>query len=192
MRCMMCESLSLQHICNTCQEVFLAPSLYKRKILNNIEVISFYKYSEIKDLLHTKHTDLGFYIYSILADKSLKLFAKNFELPLPVVSVPVDDNVNSSYSHTAILNKKLKSNSIHPLYSKLRAKNKITYSGKSREFRLLNPREFELKYFKAKDVILVDDIITTGLTLSQAVQVMHKGGKNVLFCLTLADADLHV
>ncbi len=190
MRCLLCESLSFAHICSTCQETFLTPSIYKRKITNNIEVISFYKYGEIKDLLHTKHTDLGFYIYSILAQNSFSKFAKEFDFEQLVAAIPIDDKAKSGYSHTAILAKELKNKKIKPLYNKLRANNSISYSGKSREFRLLNPREFELKDFIYENIILVDDIITTGLTLSQAIKEAQKRGKEVLFCLTLADASL--
>lgn len=187
---MLCESLSLTHICSTCQETFLTPSIYKRKLLNNIEVISFYKYNDIKDLLHTKHTDLGYYIYNILAKNSFSKFADEFEFNDKVSSIAIDDNIKSGYSHTAILNKALKSKQIIPHFNKLRAQNSISYSGKSREFRLLNPRDFELKNFNDTKVILVDDIITTGLTLTQAINTMQKADKNVLFCLTLADASL--
>jgi len=187
---MMCESFSLTHICNSCQETFLTPSIYKRKIYNNIEVISFYKYSEIKKLLHTKHTDLGFYIYSILAQNSFKKFAQEFEFKNPITSVAIDDNILSGYSHTALLNNELKSKYIKPIHSKLRANNSISYSGKSREFRLLNPRNFTLKNFAGNELVLVDDIITTGSTLTQAIQTMQQNEKEVLFCLTLADASL--
>lgn len=185
---MMCESLSLTHICNSCQELFLTPSIYKRKIYNNIEVISFYKYAEIKKLLHTKHTDLGYYIYSILAKNSFKKFADEFKFETPLVSIAVDDNTSSGYSHTAILNRELKSDYIKPLYNKLRANNSVSYSGKSKEFRLLNPREFQLGTILSNDIILVDDIITTGSTLTQAIQRLNKGNKEVFLCLTLADA----
>jgi hypothetical protein len=90
MKCLVCESLSLLHICKTCQVNFLKPSLYKRKIFNNVEVISFYKYQDIKNFLHTKHTDLGYYIYKILAQNSLKLFAKDFDIDSsPTVSIAV-------------------------------------------------------------------------------------------------------
>lgn len=188
---MTCESFSLSHICPSCQDMFLKPSLYKRKILNNLEVISFYKYKDIKPLLHTKHTDLGYYIYSILAKQSFLKFAKEFVFPSLVYSIAIDDNAQNGYAHTAILNKTLQSETIIPLHSKLRAKNKITYAGKTKEFRLLNPRNFELKPFSGEDIILVDDIITTGSTLTQAVEVMRQNKKNVLFCLTLADANLH-
>jgi len=36
-------------------------------------------------------------------------------------------------------------------------------------------------------VILVDDIITTGATFTQAIQTMQRNNKNTLFCLALAD-----
>ena len=184
----MCESLSLSHICSTCRDTFLTPSIYKRKINHNIEVISFYKYSEIKDLLHTKHTDLGFYIYKILAKLAFSKFAKEFSFNYPLVSIGIDDNIKSGYSHTAILNKHLTCRDIKPLFNKLRSANTISYSGKSKEFRMMNPRDFKLTSFKEDSVILIDDIITTGSTLNQAVQVLKSNNKEILFCLTLADA----
>lgn len=188
MRCMICESLSLQHICHACQIEFLSPSLFKRKILGKIPVYSFYKYKDIESLLLSKHTDLGYYIYTILAKNSFLPFAQNFDYVSKVTSVGIDDHVKNGYSHTAILNKQLKSKCIQQKYAKVRAKNKLSYSGKDYQFRLLNPRNFKIGGFKGEDIILVDDIITTGLTLTQAAQALKKEGKNVLFCLTLADA----
>jgi len=190
LRCLLCESLSLRHICNTCQETFLTPAIYKRKILNNIEVISFYKYKDIKNLLHTKHTDLGYYIYSILAKNSFTKFANEFNFPNTLTSIAIDDKITSGYSHTAVLNKALESKNIKVSFNKLRAKNPISYSGKSKEFRILNPRNFEIKELLDTNLILIDDIITTGSTLSQAIQTLQKSKKEVLFCLTLADASL--
>lgn len=187
---MLCESLSFTHICSTCQSTFLTPSIYKRKLQSNIEVISFYKYKDIKNLLHTKHTDLGFYMYKILANNSFAKFASEFEFDSTITSIAIDDHIQNGYSHTAILNKSLKSKYIKPKFNKLRANNRISYSGKSREFRLMNPRDFKMKSFNADDVILVDDIITTGSTLNQAVQTIESNNKNVLFCLTLSDASL--
>jgi len=185
---MICEDLSFKHICKTCQNELLKPSLYKRKILGKIPVYSFYKYQDIEPLLLTKHTDLGYYIYTILANNSFLPFSKTFTYDKVVCALSVDDHVKSGYSHTAILNKALKSSIIHPRYSKLRAESKISYSGKDYQFRLLHPRKFKLKDFNEEDVILVDDIITTGLTLTQAVTSLEAQGKNMLFCVTLADA----
>lgn len=189
MKCLLCESFSLLHICKTCQENFLTPSLYKRKV-HNVDVISFYKYEDIKKLLHTKHTDIGYYIYKILANNSFQKFAQEFDYQYPIVSIPIDDTITSGYSHTALLNKALQSKNIQQHYNKLRAKNTLSYSGKSREFRLTNKRDFTVNKFDEKSVVLVDDIITTGATLGEAIMCMQANKKEVLFCLTLADSSL--
>jgi len=187
MKCLLCHEYSLWHICTSCQKIFLTPSLYKRKLNNGIEVISFYKYNEIKDLLFTKHTDLGYYIYNLLAKNSFQKFAEEFRVDFKVVSLAVDDNPKGNYSHTAILNKYLKSKQIQVKHKHLRAKKTNTYSGKSKSYRILHPRDFQLKTFKEKHIILVDDIITTGTTLLEASNLLQRQNKEVLFCLTLAD-----
>ncbi len=188
MKCLLCERLSLAHICSTCKDEFLQPSIYKRKILNNIEVISFYKYQDIKDLIHTKHTDLGYYIYTILAHCAFKKFADEFIFNEDIAAIAIDDRAKNGYAHTAILNKALKSRYITPLTCRLRSTNHVTYSSKTYEERLKDPRNFKVKNFQQQNIILVDDIITTGLTLTQGCNALHKEGKDILFCLTLADA----
>ena len=189
MKCLYCAAWSFSHICKDCQNENLEPSLYKRKIRGNILVYSFYRYGDIEKLLHTKHTDLGYYIYTILAQVAFMRFAETFSFEEEVASLGVDESVKHGYSHTAILNKALKSKHIKPHFSKLMATSKETYSGKSFQFRLLHPRKFSVLPFKEKYVILVDDIITTGMTLTQAVEALEKEGKEVIFCLTLADAE---
>ncbi len=190
MKCILCESYAFTHICSTCQINFLSPSLYKRKLSNGVDIISFYNYEEIKELLFTKHTDVGFYIYNILAQLSFKKFAEEFHTKEKYISLAVDDTIKSGYSHTAILNHALKTYNINPLYNKLRAKNSVSYSGKSKMFRQENPRNFQLKKFKSDNIILVDDIVTTGQTLTQACAKVEEQGKTVSFCLTLTDVSL--
>lgn len=189
MRYLMCESLSLKHICKSCQTLYLTPSLYKRYLDDGTLVLSFYKYNDIKELLHTKHTDIGFYIYNILAKNSIKIFAQNFSILQEVASIAIDDNPKEGYSHTSILSKALHSSRIKPLHNRLHAQNSISYSGKSKAYRLSNPRNFKLKDFKQKNVILVDDIITTGSTLLEAVEKLKESDKEVFLCLTLCDVN---
>ncbi len=190
MRCILCEKFSSTHICFTCRDKFLTPSIYERKILNNIKVISFYKYTDIKELIHTKHTDLGYYIYSILADIAFKKFANNFIFDSKVAGIGIDDRAKNGYSHTAILTKALNSKYITPVFAKLRSSHDTTYSRKNYNERLRHPRDFKVKNFKQHDIILVDDIITTGLTLMQGCNAFIKHDKEILFCLTLADAQI--
>jgi len=190
MKCLLCERYSWSHICKRCQKEFLTPSLYSRKLPNGIEVFSFYKYEEIKHLLFTKHTDIGFYIYATLAKNSFIPFAEQFISKKQHISLGIDDKVKNGYSHTAILNHALTSTYIKPLFHKLRATNDAPYSGKSKHFRENNPRNFILEDFKGEEIILVDDIITTGTTLNEAIQHLHVRQKKVLFCLTLSDVNL--
>ncbi len=188
----MCEELSFSHICKSCQKENLEPSFYKRNLPLNIPVYSFYKYNDIKDLILTKHSDLGYYIYKILADLSFSKFAEKFTFRGKLISLSIDDHVRHGYSHTAILNSALSSYHIKPTFSKLRAKNEETFSGKSYDERVQSPRDFELKSFEGEDVILVDDIVTTGLTFMEAIHILESEGKNVLFCLSLSDASKDV
>jgi len=123
-----------------------------------------------------------------MAKNSFKKFASSFEWQEEISSVAIDDHTKSGYSHTAILNKHLSSKIIKPEFTKLRAKNSISYSGKSKEFRMMNPRDFSFKPTRYKDIVIVDDIITTGSTLSQAITAISKHNHTPLFCLTLADA----
>ena len=189
MRCMMCEAFSLSHICSNCQKTLLSPILHKRKILGSIPVYSFYPYDAIEPLLLTKHTDVGFYIYTLLAKNSFSKFASEWSYDSCIASLGVDDNSKSGYSHTALLNKSLKSKNIIPYYGKLRASQHYKYAGKSVEERLMNPRQFIYKPFEENEVILVDDIVTTGSTLTEAVETLALQGKKVILCLTLTDAE---
>lgn len=189
MKCMVCESWSFSHICTACQNNLLSPRLHKRKILGSIPVYSFFPYDEIEPLLLSKHTDIGYYLYSILAKRSLGAFAQTWEYGYRVASIGIDDDPKSGYSHTAVLNRALKSPAITPRYGKLRAKNPYKYAGKRVEERLLNPRQFAYAPFVEEEVILVDDIVTTGTTLTEAAEVLAAHGKKVILCLTLSDAE---
>lgn len=186
MRCLMCENFGFSHICKKCRSALLTPQLYRRKLYKNIELFSFYNYDEIKRLLFTKHTDLGFYIYTLLAKESFKHFSENFHTKERYNAIAIDDHIKSGYSHTALLTQALKSYNITPHFNKLRATNHVSYSGKSRAFREQNKRGFRSNT-QLKNIILVDDIVTTGTTLTEAI--LNVGEQDVAFCLALCDLD---
>lgn len=134
----------------------------------------------------TKHLPHGWFIYRILARETFKLLSK---IDNKVFVIPVDDYLRSSYSHTAILAKELKSYGYLPIYNRLQATNRVSYSGKLLSFRLANPREFEYKGPKSIDAVLVDDIVTTGTTLQEAHNTLSGYGVNVDFAFVLADVN---
>ena len=188
MRCFICNVFSFFFICKKCQLHFLKPEISIRKI-NNIKNYSFYKYSEIDFLMKTKYQIFGSTILNILANNSLKEFANLFKYLNRVYAIPIDDNVQRGYSHTAILANNLKSKYITPIYSTLRAKNKIKYANQSLEFRKKHKRDFQYTGKKNIDVIIVDDIITTSTTILEAKNILEKKDVNVLFSITLSDSN---
>ena len=188
MRCLLCSSWSIaEHLCASCQKEFLTPKITHEKFYKDIELISFYSYKDIEQLLKLKHTPLGYHIYKLLAKLTFKKFVQNFESQTIFKSIAIDENVKSGYSHTAILNNALKCPTIKPSFNKLRQKNDLHYSEHNLEWRKEHPRDFYLKGFKGNSIILVDDIKTTGLTLKSAIDILEESKKEVQFVMTLAD-----
>jgi len=187
MRCLLCEKLSWRLICTECIRTRLAPTVRRRSLACGLEVISFYPFGEIDYLLKTKYTPIGSAIYRILARHALAPFAKNFDFDGSVHAVGIDDHVAKGYAHTAVLARSLKSRIIRPNYGRLLAQNRVHYAGQSLDFRLKNPRNFRYTG-KKTDIILIDDLITTGTTLCEAKACVEAAGAKVLFALTLADA----
>lgn len=190
MRCYICAKLSFPIVCNVCKNKLLRTTMSTRKI-GTLDVISFYKYSMLESLLLTKHKPEGYRIYKSLAGMTMKPFIKEFieSDDRDVYIVGVDEYVKSGYSHVALLTRAMKTKHSIPLHASLMARNRVNYSGKDLQFRLNNPRDFVYKGESNIDVILVDDIITTGITLQEAQKVLIDSGVNVLFALTLADVE---
>jgi competence protein ComFC len=155
-----------------------------------MDVVSLFHYQNIDQLLLSKHRALGYRIYRYFGRRYLQPFLQAFAEGLegPAYLIPVDDLPQGGYSHTAVMARHASVASIRPLYGALRARNRVRYAGQSLRFRLENPRRFRYTGPQGIDAILLDDIITTGSTLSEARQVLAAAGVNVLLALTIADA----
>ena len=190
MRCFSCSKISLPIICKTCIEQLFVPTISTRKV-GTLDVISFFKYATLETLLHSKHKPEGYRIYKALANMTMKPFIKEVveSDDRDVYIVGIDEYVKSGYAHVALLTRAMRTKYSIPQHSALMAQNRVNYSGRSLQFRLENPRDFLYKGKSNIDVILVDDIITTGITLQEAQKVLIDHGVNVLFALTLADVE---
>jgi competence protein ComFC len=188
MRCITCESFSWQIICKTCQSTLLTPTLNKRQLSDDFFVYSFYSYEELQDLLNSKYEFYGDKVFNILAQLSFAKFAQEFKYEENIISIPIDDHTRHEFSQSAILARHTKSTYIKPTYSTLKATNKIKYAGKDLEFRQKNPRKFIYSGKSDIKVILIDDLVTTGLTLIEARKKLNQHGCETLFALTLCDA----
>ncbi len=190
MRCYSCARLSFSVICKKCRKELFSPTITTKKV-GTLDIISFYRYSTIEGLLHTKHKPEGHRIYKALAEMTLKPFIREYAEhdDGEVYIVGIDEHVKSGYSHVALLTHAMKIGHIKPQHASLMAGNRVNYSGKPLQYRLDNPRDFVYSGKKNVDVILVDDIVTTGITLQEAQKTLINHGVNVLFALTLADVE---
>lgn len=189
MRCFSCSKLSFSILCKSCQEKLFVPTITKRTV-GTLEVVSFFKYSALESLLHTKHKPEGYRIFRALAQMTMRPFIEKFMQfdDKKICIVGIDERVKNGYAHVALLTHVMKHKNAIPLHGALMAKNKVNYSGKTLQYRLDHPRDFVYKGKPNIDVVIVDDIITTGITLQEAQKVLLEHGVNVLFALTLADA----
>lgn len=105
-----------------------------------------------------------------------------------MIAIPIDDHTRHNFSQSAILAKHLKSQYIKPQYATLKASSIIKYAGKDLKFRKEHKRDFIYSGKENLKVILVDDLITSGLTILEAKDILEENNCEVLFALTLADA----
>ncbi|MEO1958631.1 MAG: ComF family protein [Nautiliaceae bacterium] len=178
-RCLKCNKLSFEVLCEECR---VEVNLYRKD-----GVISFYRYDDIEFLLKFKYQKNGSVVFKYLS-KPFAKFAKEFKFKAFVI--PIEGKREVGYSHTAILAKAFNTSYLTPLYSSLIDKSNVRYAGKSFEFRKNHPRKFIYNGKSGIDAILVDDVKTTGLTLSFAKEVLKKHNVNVLFSVVLSDKSL--
>lgn len=190
MRCALCRGLSLKIVCKACLS-FLQVSPNCRT-LGDFKVYTFFPYEEISMLLHAKYSKIGDKVYTLLAQLVLEyLQAKNQRFH-NLYTIGIDDRVSAQgYAHNAILLHAFKKVGLIPMYGTLYARNPVSYAGKNLEFRKKNPRNFTLKCdVKKKQIVLIDDIVTTGLTLLEAKEYLESKEARVLYAFALADARL--
>lgn len=156
-----------------------------------VKVYCFYGYDDVSYLLNAKYYTIGSRILACLSDKAAHYFAHTFSDTQALHSltlVGIDDFVRSYYSHTGVIMRSFaKHTAMKALYGQLKAGNQVSYAGKSLAYRQANKRGLSYTA-KARDLIIVDDIITTGTSFSEAISVCVDSGARVHFCLCLCNA----
>lgn len=187
MRCLSCGTLSFRVLCKTCLGL-IAPKGTCRD-LQGFKVYGFFDYDSVSWLLHAKYFVVGSRVYTELSTLALGYLKTHLQTPYDAYAVGVDDRVKRGYAHNAIFLRHLRGIGLKPMYQTLYARNPVCYAGKTLEFRQKNPRDFLLKRpVYGKQIVLVDDLVTSGLTLLEAKEVLERNGAQVLHAFVLADA----
>ncbi len=191
MKCLICQNLAFKLICNDCdKQIKITPKA--RKSFDNFMVYSFFDYQDIEYLLKSKYSLIGSRIYKILAKKAFLYFKNEISdtfKNLNIHSIGIDDKVKKYYSHSGVIINEFR-HIFKPLFGSLISTNNIQYAGKNLEYRKNNKKDFIYKGINNIDVVLFDDIITTGLSIKEARDVLLQYRVNVLFAITLTDAKI--
>ena len=193
MKCLVCERFSWNVICKDClSSIPLTPR--HRILTDSIKVYSFYRYEDVALLMQSKYHLIGSRILALLAQKAAQYFfaqsAEILESLHNTALIGLDDYPYNAYSHNGVIIKAFAQQSkgvLKAYYGVLKAQNNVKYAGESLQFRRDNPKGFVLqKALKTPHLVLLDDIITTGTSLNEAINVLSK--YHIAFCLTLCDA----
>lgn len=188
MRCLSCGRFSFKILCKDCLELVVLGLTCRD--LQGFRVYGFFEYASVAELLHAKYAVVGNKIYNALAKLALEYLKTQLKVPYNAYSIGIDDRISKQgYAHNAIFLNHLKEVGLKPMYRTLYASNSVSYAGKTLEFREKNPRNFVLKRaVKGRQIVLVDDIVTSGLTLLEAKECLESNGAKVLHAFVLADA----
>jgi len=177
--CLLCGNFTFGGICNFCLKGL--EELAKPQMDKNLKLIYFFKYEDIEDIIKSKYLPFGNKILEKVASITFgKIFQNPF--PFPVTAIPIDPFPYRGFSHTAILAKYLP----FPITYGLYLKNRVQYSGKDMAFRLTNLREFIYKGPCNIKGILIDDVVTTGLTIKVATQFLEQFNIDIIATFSLA------
>ena len=131
---------------------------------------------------------------AMLMEKDIRDYYKDKSFDI-ITSVPLHKNKykKRGYNQSCLLGKEI-SALLHIPYVEVLEKhrdNEIqhTLKGKDRIKNVKNAyRLIDSKLIKDKNILIVDDIITTGCTLGECSRVLEKGGAKGVFCCTFCKA----
>ncbi|MGE7664296.1 ComF family protein [Ureibacillus composti] len=167
-------------ICQDCENKF---EPYRQT--GDEEIIALYQYNEaMKDYLHRYKFMYDIVLAKVFRVQIHKVLNKKDATIVPIPMHPVKLK-ERTFAHVDELLKASNINFEH-LLDKISME---TQGEKTREERITTPQIFKLKalpdQIKGKDILLVDDIYTTGTTISHAKSLLLEAGANSVKAFTL-------
>ena len=189
--CLLCKKLG-QRICAVCQgEVGISPRIVRRGSMVGFAATD---YSDTAKLILRSFKELGeSELASVLGSAMLPLlgcFSKS-----PALLVPIPSNAGSlrerGFNPAELLAREIaiRSNGLRWANVLQRTRQTADQSKLDPQARRLNQRDSMRARAGSSEVILIDDVITTGSTLNEARQVLEKAGYFVTGFITFAETE---
>lgn len=193
-KCGICGKIGEGYICNNCYNMFVINKIYKNY---NRERFHMLKYEGIirDKLIEYKFNDkphLYRMFYEILIkDKNACDFFKGYDIIIPV---PIHKKRKSlrGYNQSELIAKKLSDRFKMPMYIDVLKKqiNTIPQSSLGKKARKSNAQNVykvdNMQKIKNKNVVILDDIYTTGATANECIKVLKDAGAYRVGIITIA------
>ncbi len=193
-KCGICGKIGEGYICNNCYNMFVINKIYKNY---NRERFHMLKYEGIirDKLIEYKFNDkphLYRMFYEILIkDKNACDFLKGYDIIIPV---PIHKKRKSlrGYNQSELIAKKLSDRFKMPMYIDVLKKqiNTIPQSSLGKKARKSNAQNVykvdNMQKIKNKNVVILDDIYTTGATANECIKVLKDAGAYRVGIITIA------
>lgn len=193
-KCGICGKIGEGYICNNCYNMFVINKIYKNY---NRERFHMLKYEGIirNKLIEYKFNDkphLYRMFYEILIkDKNACDFLKGYDIIIPV---PIHKKRKSlrGYNQSELIAKKLSDRFKMPMYIDVLKKqiNTIPQSSLGKKARKSNAQNVykvdNMQKIKNKNVVILDDIYTTGATANECIKVLKDAGAYRVGIITIA------
>lgn len=165
-------------ICQYCE------SKFERLEQSDEQTISLYDYNEpMKDYLHRYKFMKDVILAKVFRAEIYETLKNRKEMIVPIPIHP-EKKKERTFSHVDEL---LKASGI-PFHHVLEKKNNEVQGEKSREERINTPQLFKMRKnadIKNKDILIVDDIVTTGTTIQHASNLILENGAKSVKAFTL-------
>ncbi len=193
-KCGICGKIGEGYICNNCYNMFIINKVYKNY---NRERFHMLKYEGIirDKLIEYKFNDKP-YLYRmfyeiLIKDKNACDFFKGYDIIIPV---PIHKKRKSlrGYNQSELIAKKLSDRLKMPMYIDVLKKqiNTIPQSSLGKKARKINAQNVykvdNTQKIKNKNVVVLDDIYTTGATANECIKVLKDAGAYRVGIITIA------
>ena len=193
-KCGICGKIGEGYICNNCYNMFIINKIYKNY---NSERFHMLKYEGIirDKLIEYKFNDKP-YLYRmfyeiLIKDKNACDFFKGYDIIIPV---PIHKKRKTlrGYNQSELIAKKLSDKFKMPMYIDVLKKqiNTIPQSSLGKKARKNNAQNVykvdNMQKIKNKNVVILDDIYTTGATANECIKVLKDAGSYRVGIVTIA------
>ena len=201
--CLICGKQSNKNTCKDCEEKLNKETKYivVSKMINNDLIDKFIYIFEYKNIIRKLIIDYKFndkaYLYKLFSDfviKNKKIYGilKSYDIIIPV-PIHKKRKRERGYNQSELIAKEISFNIDNLMYENkaiIKVKNNKRQSTLNKNERIQNIKNvykvIDKERIKNKNIIVFDDIYTTGNTVKEISRILKENGANKVLVLTLA------